>query len=144
MSERDEVFVFLSPDVERFLIDNEIDIRELISRTGQRVDVRRGTDPASTSAGSKEPVTILLASAAIIAVATPLLRDLLHTLSGRDAVIRERRLLPVEDSSGNVVRNAKGEATLHWVDAVKSVPNVQKPQAVNVKGWGIEISFREK
>jgi hypothetical protein len=66
--------------------------------------VRHGEDPAALSVGKKEPATILVASAAVIAAATPILRELIRSISGRDVVVRERRLLPVEDSKGKMVK----------------------------------------
>jgi hypothetical protein len=140
----DNVVLFLSPEVNRFFSENGFDAQELIQKTNQPVTVHLGENPAFGTSGKKEPVTILLASAAVIAATTPLLRDLIHELSGREAVVRERRLVPVEDSAGNVIRESNGEARLHWVDGVKGAKPEQKSQPVKVKGYGIEISFGGK
>jgi hypothetical protein len=144
MNSQDEVFLFLSPDVNRFLSQNDIGARELVQKAGLQIGVRLGENPAINNAGEKEPATVLLASAAVIAALTPILRDLMRNLSGREAVVRERRLLPVEDSKGDVIRDASGAVVLHWVDVVKGQASEHPSQPIKIKGLGIEISFGGK
>jgi hypothetical protein len=144
VSSQDEVFFFLSPELENYLSENDIGARELFQKAGFETAVRLGEDPAARSTGKKEPATILLASAAVIAAATPIVRELIRNISGREAVVRERRLLPVEDSKGNEVRNTAGEPILHWVDVSKGHAPDQAPQSIKIKGFGIEISFGGK
>jgi hypothetical protein len=136
-----QVFLFLSPDVERLLADHDVDVKEVIRRTTQPITVGFGQDPATAASGAKDPVTILMASAAVIAAATPLIRELIRTLAGREPVIREKRLVPVEDSRGNVVLDSNGQATLHWVDEVKAVIPEHTSEPLAIKGFGIEISI---
>lgn len=144
MDSQDQVFLFLSPDVDRFLAENSVTTRELFAKANIEAEIQFGNNPASTGVGAKEPATILLASAALIAAATPILRELIRNLSGRDAVVRERHLLPVEDSEGNVIYNAAGAPILQWVDIAKGGAPDQAPQAIHIKGFGIEISFGGK
>jgi hypothetical protein len=142
--DQNETFLFLTPEVERFLSENEFDTKQLLQKSGYKVEVRLGQNPAFDSAGKKEPVTILLASAAVIAALTPAVRELIRNLSGRDVVVRERRLVPVESSKGDVVRDASGAPVLHWVDVVKGLAPDPAPQPIKIRGFGIEISFGGK
>jgi hypothetical protein len=144
MAPQDQVFLFLSPEVDRFLTENGVTTRELLGKANLKVGIQLGDNPASSSAGEKEPATILLASAALVAAATPILRELIRGLSGREAVVRERHLLPVEDSKGNVMHDVAGAPILHWVDIVKGAAPDQASQAIHIKGFGIEISFGGK
>jgi ssDNA-binding replication factor A large subunit len=80
-----------------------------------------------------------LASAAVVAAATPILRELIRTLSGRETAIRERRLVPVEDSAGEVLRDETGEPTLYWKNVAAN--SAESSQNIKIKGFGIEISF---
>jgi hypothetical protein len=136
---QEETFLFLAPEVERFFSKNEIDINQLLKKSGQKIEIRLGHNPEKP--GAKEPVTILFASAAVIAALTPILRDLIRNLSGQNVVVRERRLLPVEDSKGNAVRDASGAPILKWVDVVKGEVPDRAAQPVKIKGLGVEISF---
>ena len=140
---QNETFLFLAPDLERFLLKNDLDAAAIVRKCNQQVDVSFGTNPASDVDGQKEPVTIILASAAVIAALTPILRELIRNLSGRDVVIRERRLVPVEDSKGAVVHDASGTPILHWVDVAKGQVTDATSQPVTIKGFGIDISFGE-
>jgi hypothetical protein len=144
LQEQDGIFFFLSPEVRRFLSDNDIETQQFLNQSGHQIPIRLAQNPAPDTAGEKEPAIILLASAAVIAAATPILREFIRTISGRDPVIRERRLVPIEDSAGNVVRDPNGEPLVHWVDEVKGVHTEQPTQAVKIKGLGIEISFGGK
>lgn len=134
-------FLMFSDEARRFLAENDIDDRELIARTGQPLGVGRADDPSQQGIGRKELTTVLLASAAVVAAATPALREIIHALSGRDTIIREKRLVAVEDGAGNIVLGADGEPILHWVEVAKTVSNPEPAQPILVKGFGIEISF---
>jgi hypothetical protein len=144
MSSQDETYLFVTPEFTRFLADNDIGLSDLLRQAGLDAEVRLGKDPATDDAGHKEPATIILASAALIAAATPLLREVIRNLTGRESVVRERRLIPAEDSKGNIVYNAKGVPIVHWVDVVKGQAPDNGIQTVKITGFGIEISLRGK
>ncbi|WP_175162340.1 hypothetical protein [Achromobacter aegrifaciens] len=144
MDKPEEVYFFLSPEVHRYLADNDISTSWLLKQTGKEIAIRLGENPAPDIRGEKEPATILLASAAVIAAATPILREVLRTFAGRDPVIRERRLVPVADSSGELVRDANGQPVLQWVDEIKGLIPESPIQSGGIKGFGIEISFGDK
>ena len=135
------VYVFLSREVENYFVENEISVREIIYQSGLNFNLGISQNPASDAIGEKEPATIILASAAVIAAATPLLVNILEKIIGREVVIRERRLVPVEDSNRNIVHDKNGDAILHWVDIAKEKIEETEQYNVSIKGFGIEISI---
>ncbi len=134
-------YLFLSDDLQKTLAEKEVDLRDLLAETGQPLEIRFGADPAAADAGTKEPATIIVASAAVIAALTPVLIELIRSITRRDPVIRERRLVPVSDGKGNIVSNAAGEPILHWVDVVKGELQERPVTPVRVEGLGIKIGF---
>jgi hypothetical protein len=144
MADEEQVFLFLAPDVRKFFTDNDISFTDVLRRAGVTSPLRHGQDPTETGRGTKEPATILLASAAVIVAATPILRQLIHNLTGRNVVVSERRLVPVEDTKGNVVCDSQGTPVLHWVELPKGLLSEAPSQITKIKGFGIEISLGEK
>ncbi|MCA1494599.1 hypothetical protein I6F11_27335 [Ensifer sp. NBAIM29] len=136
--EEDRVYLALSPQVTAFLADNNITVSELLARANVKASVDLGEDPAVVGSGRKDPATIILASAAAIAAATPLLRELLRNISGKTPVIRERQLVQVKDAQNKPALNANGHPILEWREIERSNVGSDK---ISVKGFGIEISF---
>ncbi len=141
VNKNQHVYVFLSREVENYFVENEISVREIIYQSGLNFNLGISQNPASDAIGEKEPATIILASAAVIAAATPLLVNILEKIIGREVVIRERRLVPVEDSNRNIVHDKNGDAILHWVDIAKEKIEETEQYKVSIKGFGIEISI---
>jgi len=71
MSDPERYYLMLTPDLERALAENEIDLNELVRRAAPNVRLEMGENFVSSADGQKELVTILLASAAVIAALTP-------------------------------------------------------------------------
>ncbi|UVK35799.1 hypothetical protein LHFGNBLO_006013 (plasmid) [Mesorhizobium sp. AR10] len=138
MEGQDRVYLSLSPQVAAFLTDNDIDIAELLAKAKVDARITLGEDPATVGLGHKEPATIILASAAAIAIATPLLRELIRNISGKTPVIRERQLVQVKDAEDKSAFDANGNPIMEWRETERSNVGADK---VVVKGFGIEISF---
>jgi hypothetical protein len=142
------VYVYLSRNVETTLAEHEISLRELLVREGLSFEAPVSADPA-TGDGSraKEPVTVLLASAAVIASLTPVVTRAIQALSHRAVVVETDVLAPVENGAGEVVRNASGEPVLYWTrraSVLGSAPQTPDAAAVSVEGpLGLRISYRE-
>lgn len=99
-----------------------LDLVELLQRDG--LDVSKGNYGGArldTAAGLKEPVTVILASAAVITSLTPILSKLISSLSRRPVVVSERILVPVEDSSGTIVVDSSGQPIMQWVEKARMV-----------------------
>lgn len=141
-----EVFLFPSPEVQALLADNGTDLVELLKREG--VEVRRGfaTDPAASAAsGHKDPATVIIASAALVAALTPILSQALAALTHKTLVVREEVIVPVEDSKGNVVRDANGQPLVHWVarDVIRESSMQPDGYDISIKGpLGIAIEMK--
>lgn len=146
-----ELRVSVDPAIERLLIDNETDIADLLARNG--VAVQRFTgDTGSGSrwvdldaSGLKEPVTILLATAAVIAAATPLLGRLLTELSRKSVLVEELVPVPVEDSRGNILTDQDGRPIVRWVPRQRFVETTDRPdksESLQITGpMGIHVTY---
>lgn len=141
--------MFLSRDMQEFLADNQLSLDEMLRRQGADVQIKLGQDPAASSdAGHKEPATIIIASAAVIAALTPLLIKAFETLAYKPVVVTEQVIVPVEDSKGNVVLDANGNPVLHWVDRTRVIETDTRPRdetSVDIKGpLGISIGYKSR
>lgn len=141
-----EVHVFLSPEVEELLVDNDADLVDLLRREG--VEAKRAA-PALAAApeeGKKEPVTVILAASALAVSLTPIVKKLISNLSRRPVLVEERVPLAVEDSQGNVVRNAEGVPVVRWVNRKRFVEATAVPDessSLAIEGpIGLRISYR--
>lgn len=56
MNERDEVYCFVSPELQEFLADNEIELREIWEKADPSIRVTYKPDP--TTKGAKEVATM--------------------------------------------------------------------------------------
>jgi hypothetical protein len=105
-----EIFLFPSREVREVLADNETDVAELLERNGVRVVQRVVPDPRPVRGASyREPVTVLLASAALVAALTPILARAIESLSRKRVVVYEEATEPVVDANGNPIRDANGQ-----------------------------------
>jgi hypothetical protein len=146
MEQHETVYVFASREVQGLLADSETDLVELLNREG--LPVRRGfaRDPAhANDAGHKEPTSVILVSAALVAALTPTLAKIIAALSHKAVAVEEEVAVPLEDSTGRVVRGAAGEPVIHWVKRARIVESTEKPQeqsSWSIKGLGLRIDFK--
>src|SRR5437588_13044305 len=113
MADTIEMYVLTTPGVRAFLADNETSISELLRKEGVKVEEQTAPNPVRREEGStKEPVTILLASAAVIATLTPMIKSILQRYS--KASVENQVLLTVLDGSGAVVREKDADALTYW------------------------------
>jgi len=146
MEQQEEFFLFASPDIEAIFADNGTDIVELLKREGCEVERGVAQDPAKANSGdsTREIATIILASAALVAALTPILLKILQSLTYKDVMVHEIMLIPVEDSAGNVVKDAYGEPVLRWVKRSKILESTRDKarQQIKVKALGFEIEIK--
>lgn len=135
-----QVYLTLSPDLEALLSTNDLPIDELLKKAGLK-NLSLGEDPVERGSGRKDPATIIMASAAAIATATPILRELIRAVSGRMPTIRQRRLLQAAKVDGGLAVDEDGKPLLQWHEVETPVWSGDK---LHVKGFGIEISFESK
>ncbi len=117
MEAQQEIFVFASPEIQELLVNNGTDLVELLNQEG--IAVRRGyvQDPTqSGDSGYKDPVTIILATAALVMTLTPTIKAVIEAMSHKVIEVKEKVLVPVEDSHGNIVYDAAGQPKLYWIE----------------------------
>jgi hypothetical protein len=149
MAEMVPVYVLTTPEVRAFLADNETSLAELLRREGVEVEEEAGANPVRREEGStKEPVTILLASAAVIATLTPVVTRVLQRFSRKPVVAEEQVLLPVLDGSGAPVKDKDGEPLTYWATRARVLTDAQPKLAnskIEVQGpSGIKVSYEDK
>jgi hypothetical protein len=144
--ERERIEVVLSPEVYEDLLKHNVDIMALLS------DSRFDWQPTYGNSGSneeravaKEPAIIVLATAAAVVAATPILRDIVSALSRRPVAIRRQRLVTVRGTDGSVIVGSDGEPLREWRDEVLLVspPGPKEAtQKLAVSGpWAIRIEY---
>jgi hypothetical protein len=146
MESKEELFVFTSPDIEAIFTENETNLADLLKREGCDVEQGFGKDLAKASSGdsTREIATTILASAALVAALTPIVLKVLQSLTYKDGVVHEVVLVPVEDSDGNVIKDASGEPVMNWIKRSKILESTrdQNQQEINIKALGFEIEIR--
>ena len=146
MEDRMEVAIFISPEIEEVFADNGVDVISILRE--EELDVQRGKAIARVSAASglKEPVSIILASAFVISVLTPIITKAITALSGKQVLVTERILAPVETSDGKVVCDAEGNPILQWIDKTSIVESgVRSTDTVSANvetPLGFKFSFK--
>ncbi|MDG4787995.1 hypothetical protein O7626_18965 [Micromonospora sp. WMMD1102] len=109
--------VFVSRELEGLLVGNSTGVVDILRAHQVDFEVEFGHGGTAPGAGAERDLVLtLLASAAVVATVTPLVRTVLDRLTNRPVVATELRLVPVESSSGEVVRAADGTPVLHWVE----------------------------
>lgn len=129
MEKQGKLAVFASPEVRELLADNEIDLVELLRAEG--LEVSRGSASEGIPGaedGLKEPVTILLASAVVIASLTPIISRVISALAHKQVITKDQVLVPVEDSKGELVRDSSGNPLLHWMERARLLESAAAPR----------------
>lgn len=143
--ERLEVSFFVDPEIERLLIENGTDVPSLLRREGFDVQQSSGS-LAAESTGEREPVTVLLATAAVIVAMTPILRELIRTLSRRDVIVTERVPVALLDDRGDPIRDADGRPMVKWVERKRRLRSDAGPlttsDETSINALGIEICYK--
>ncbi len=146
MEDEVKIFVFVSAEIQELLADNQTDLVELLNREGIEVKWGFALDPTvSPDSAYKEPVSIIFASAALILALTPTISKVIAAISHKTVQVDEMVLIPVEDSQGNVVRDASGNPILHWVKRRKimeSSKDIPEESSMSLKGpMGLELTY---
>jgi hypothetical protein len=141
-----EVAISASAEVDEVLADNGTDIITLLRKEG--IEVQRGISTVATpeDSGLKEPVTIILATAALIATLTPVITKAINALSRKQIVITTTVLAPVETSDGRVVCDADGNPILQRVEKTEILEGATRPadsMSVSIETpIGLKFSFK--
>jgi hypothetical protein len=144
-----QVFIFADSEIQALLSGYETSLAELLVREGVQVSDGVAPNPAQV-AGSreKEPVSILIGTAAVILALTPVISKAISALANRPVVVTEWVCVPVEDSSGRVLRDANGDPVCTWVERARLLePSRQGTgqEKVAISGpLGVKISYESK
>jgi hypothetical protein len=144
MEPKEPVFVFASSEVREILADNEIDLVDVLRSQGFDVSTGFASDPASAkNSGYKDPATVILASAALVAALTPVISKIISALAHKAVVVQEMVLTPVMDEQGNLVKDSLNEPVMYWAPRTRIVESseAQRDTTVLIKGHGVEISI---
>ncbi len=149
MAETVPIYVLATPEVRAFLADNETSLAELLRAEGVDVEEQTAANPVRKEGGStKEPVTILLASAAVIATLTPVITRILQRFSREPVVAEEQMLLPVLDANGAPVKDKDGQPLTYWASRARILTDAQPKLAsseLTIEGpMGIKVSYKDK
>jgi hypothetical protein len=145
-NESSAIYLLLAPEVQAELADNEIGLEDLLSGEGISVSTALADDPTSRTDGKKEPVTVIIATAALIVALTPILSKVLGALTHKQVLVTEKVLTAVEDSQGNVLKDKGGEPILQWVDRTRFVETSKAPtnRKLEIKAVGIDVRYDEQ
>ena len=138
MSDFERFYLLLTPDLERVLAEQEIDLNELVRQAAPGARIEMGQNPAAGAAGEKELVTILLASAVVIAALTPALKELIRAATNRPIVATDLSPVPLLDGSGKPILRPDGEPAVAWAQTTR---DLNPTTAVEVDGFGIRFSI---
>jgi hypothetical protein len=135
-------YIILSADVQRLLSENNVGLNDILAQAALGPnEVREVFDPATPELGAKEVVTIILASAAAVAVLTPLLTKVVRLYTHRPIVVEDTELVPTYDKQGKPLIHPSGDPVLHWQRKKRLLEPQQNNQQskATIKGFGIEI-----
>jgi hypothetical protein len=142
------VYVLMSDEIQEVLAAAGVGVDGLLRHEGVDVETRHAADPTGVAGDrTKEPVTLILASAGLVAALTPVLTRVIQALSHRSVIVREKVLVPVEDARGDVVRASDGRPILYWTDRARHVDaGVPAPgnMSVAIEGpLGLKIEYEQ-
>jgi hypothetical protein len=116
MDEIVKIVPLFDPELHEFLANNNVDLCDLLKDQGYKVEGETGSDPTTT--GTKDAVSIILATAALSAVLQPALKKIIEGLTNR--AVRVTELVPVEvPSASSEVGQQSGEPKFIWTERTK-------------------------
>jgi hypothetical protein len=141
----DGIFFVLNADVQRLFEENSISIGDILAQAQLKpADAREISNPAPPPEGAREVVTVILASAAAVAVLTPLITRVIRLYTHRPVLVEDTELVPVLDGNGKPLLQANGEPVLVWQRKKRLVEPQQPPEPAAkaaVVAPGFEISL---
>lgn len=112
-----QIYLELPPELQQLLNDNGLSVDEILRQQNCPAEVNYGVLPDEPEAGarSKEPVMIILASAAAALAIGSAISQVLHTLQRKPQVAEYYDLEELKDAKGNVLLDKKGKPQLKRV-----------------------------
>lgn len=141
MEEKTPVFIFTSPEFQEFLDSYGIDLVTLLQEQGAEVDWGMASNPAITDISEKSASKVILASAALVVVLTPLLSQALQSVTPQGVIVEEVRCFPVTDKEGNLIKDSLGRPIMQWVKKEEFKEFSKQNHRVGIEGLGIKIGY---
>ena len=133
-------YLMIGRDLEAVLQANGLTIHQVLTSV-DATDLDTVSDPGALS-GTRDAVLIMMASAALIAAATPLIVNAFKAMTQRPVVVKELELVPMLDGNGQPVKGTSGEPVLGWRERyVLLEPKQQPSPTASVIGYGLEIKL---
>jgi hypothetical protein len=112
-----QIYLELSPELQQLLNDNGLSVDEILREKNVSAEVTYGVLPDEPEAGarSKDPVMIILASAAVALAIGTAISEVLRTLQRQPQLVEYYELVELKDVTGNVLLDKKGKPQLKRV-----------------------------
>jgi hypothetical protein len=109
-----QIYLELPPELQQLLNDNGLSIDEILRQQNVPAEMTYGVlpDEPEASARSKDPVMIILASAAVALAVGSAISQVLRTLQRRPQLVEYYDLVELKDTRGNVLLDKKGKPQL--------------------------------
>lgn len=133
MTDSGRFFLTLSPELTELIADSEIDLTAEI-RTRLRdhdLDVQRDPSPCVVESGGsreKDPATIIFASGLTAAAVGWAVTQIINAVGhNKKLFVTERRVKPVVDSAGRLVKTKDGVPVVYATDEVRMIETALPP-----------------
>lgn len=138
MDEIVKIFPLFDPDLREFLANNHVDLCDLLKDRGYQVERETGSDPTTT--GAKDAVSIILATAALLAVLQPALKKIIEGLTNRP--VRVTEMVPVEVRSvSSEVGQQSDKPKLIWTERTKLLEPTKDRESVKLSTSFLGFKF---
>ena len=145
MEKKTEAFIFASSEIQEILLDNGVTLVELLEQEDYEINKTINSNPGvfEDEYRTKELATTILASAAFIAVLTPIILKVIQSLTYKQVVVHEMVLIPVLGVDGKVITDISGEPKLQWVKRARLLESSihESKQEISIKAFGFEIEI---
>jgi hypothetical protein len=112
-----QIYLDLSPELQTLLNDNGLSIDEILRQQNIPAIVTYGVFPDDLEVGArrKDPVIIILASAAVVLAVGSAISQVFRTLQRQPQLVEYYELVQLKDAKGNIILDKKGKPQLKRV-----------------------------
>lgn len=138
MDEMIKIVPLYDPELHRFLVNNNVDLGELLRDRGYDVKGEKGGDP--TASGTKDVVSIILASAALSAVLQPVLKRIIEGIVNRPVRVTEMVPVQVQNASSEAGQSSE-EPQFVWTERTKLLEHTKDRETVKLSASFMGFKF---
>ena len=115
--EQIKIYLELSDELQEVLNDNGISIEDILEQEGIEADVTYGVMPTQAEEGarSKDVVTIILVSSALVLAISVAISNVLSTLYRKPIHVVEDDVIVLQDAKGKVLKDKEGNPLVERV-----------------------------